>query len=92
MKIPGFLVLASAIGAQGFNNNNNNNAPPKAPETSRRNVLATAAAAATALLVGTSNPRVALADEDVATPLYFGVGVSFLPLSSDDNVLGLFHF
>jgi hypothetical protein len=76
MKIPGFLVLASAIGAQAYNNNA---AQPKAPETSRRNVLATAAAAATAVLVGASNPRVALADDDVPTPLYFGVGVSFLP-------------
>jgi hypothetical protein len=74
MRIASFLFLASAlVGAQAYNTaqNSNNN---KVPEISRRNMLATAAVSA-AILLG-AEPRVALAsDEDVLTPLYFGVGV-----------------
>lgn len=76
MKIPTFLLFlafAFATGAQAYNV-----AKGKSPEISRRNLLATAAASATAVLVGASNPRLALADDDVPTPLYFGVGVSLL--------------
>jgi hypothetical protein len=64
-----FLLAGVAVGAAHAYSH----AP--LPETSRRTVLATAGAAAAAMLLG---PRQAAAesDEDVLTPLYFGVGVS----------------
>jgi Tfp pilus assembly protein PilV len=58
------LAVCSLVGVQAYNVPNN-------PEVSRRNMLGTAAGAA-ALLLGN---REALADDDVMTPLYFGVGV-----------------
>jgi len=72
MKCSSFLLLVSAIGGKAYNTNNS---PQTAPaQSSRRDVLATAAATASAALVGASNPRMAEADADVPTTLYFGVG------------------
>jgi hypothetical protein len=45
------------------------------PEASRRNLLRAAAALSTVAVLG-SSPRVTLADDDVPTDVYFGVGVS----------------
>merc|ERR1712087_875041 len=42
--------------------------------TSRRNLLRSAAALSAGALLGSVNPGIALADDDVATPVYFGVG------------------
>jgi hypothetical protein len=63
-----FLLAGAAVGtAHAYNH-----AP--LPETSRRTVLATAGTAAAAMLLG---PQQAVAEnDDVLTPLYFGVGVS----------------
>lgn len=70
MKLLSVLVLlSSSVG--GIQAYNTNKASPA--EASRRSVLATVAATAAAAMVA---PRQALADDDVATPLYFGVGVS----------------
>lgn len=44
--------------------------------TSRRNLLRAAAALSAGALLGNINPAIALAADDVATPVYFGVGVS----------------
>ena len=74
MKCSSFLLLVSAIGGKAYNTNNS---PQTAPaQSTRRDVLATAAATASAALMGASNPRMAEADADVPTTLYFGVGVS----------------
>jgi hypothetical protein len=53
--------------------NGNPNISSRAPEVSRRNVLATTGAAIVMGFGG--NPRMASAEEDVLTPVYFGVGV-----------------
>lgn len=45
--------------------------------TSRRNLLRSAAALSAGALLANINAGVALADDDIATPVYFGVGVSF---------------
>ena len=45
--------------------------------TSRRNMLRSAAALSAGALLANINAGVALADDDIATPVYFGVGVSF---------------
>ena len=44
--------------------------------TSRRNLLRAAAALSAGALLGNINPDIAAAADDVATPVYFGVGVS----------------
>jgi hypothetical protein len=65
MKFVSVILAACATSSvQAYN-------VPNKPEISRRNLLGTAAGAA-ALLLGN---REALADDDVITPLYFGVGV-----------------
>jgi hypothetical protein len=43
---------------------------------SRRNLLRAAATLSAGALLGNINPGVAMAADDVATPVYFGVGVS----------------
>jgi hypothetical protein len=63
MKFVSGILAACSLSVQAYN-------VPK-PEVSRRNMLATAAGTA-ALLLGN---RAALADDDVVTPVYFGVGV-----------------
>jgi len=46
----------------------------EATTTSRRNMLRAAAALSAGALLGNINPTIAMADDDVATPVYFGVG------------------
>lgn len=53
---------------------NNNNLSSNKPEISRRNALATAVSSAALLMGVGGQPRAASAEEDIATPLYFGVG------------------
>lgn len=65
MKFAIVILAACSLSAKAYN-------VPNKPEISRRSMLGTAAGAA-ALLLGN---REALADDDVITPLYFGVGVS----------------
>lgn len=75
MRITTIIVgaLASALGIEAYGNNAPQN-QNRSPEVSRRNAMATAGAA---MVVGLSgSPRLASAEEDVLTPLYFGVGVS----------------
>ena len=54
--------------------------------TSRRNLLRAAAALSAGALLGSVNPGVVLAaDDDVATPVYFGVGVSSRRSTASDK-------
>ena len=67
MKLTSLLALTSGLGVGAYNS--------ASPESSRRNMLKTAAASATMLVAGMAGePRVAQAADDIATPLYFGVG------------------
>ena len=83
MKIYNALFLSSLL-IQGGNaySVSRNTAPAKASAAednaamSRRNLLRSAAALSAGALLGNVNPGIALADDDVATPVYFGVGVS----------------
>ena len=86
MKICKALFLSSCLLIQGGNAYSvlKNTASAKAvatdesasDTTSRRNLLRSAAALSAGALLGSVNPGIALADDDVATPVYFGVGVS----------------
>jgi hypothetical protein len=64
MKFVSVILAACSLSVQAYN-------VPNKPEISRRSMLGTAVGAA-GLLLGN---REALADDDVITPLYFGVGV-----------------
>jgi len=82
MKIYNALFLSSCLLIQGGNAYSvlRNTAPAKVPAAedsaamSRRNLLRSAAALSAGALLGNVNPGIALADDDVATPVYFGVG------------------
>ena len=54
--------------------------------TSRRNLLRAAATLSAGALLGSVNPGIVLAaDDDVATPVYFGVGVSSRRSTASDK-------
>ena len=89
MKIPAITFVLSCTlliqGSDAYSVFKNNAPSPKAPviedidtqTMSRRNLLRSAATlTAGALLAESVNPGIANASEDVATPVYFGVGVS----------------
>ena len=70
-SISALLLLSVNIAVEGYN------VPSKQSAFSRRNALSTAALTVASLL--SVGPRQALAEEeDVLTPLYFGVGVSLV--------------
>jgi len=64
----------------------------KTPATSRRNLLRAAAALSAGALLGNINPDIALAADDVDTPVYFGVGVSHLNRGLEDLVDAAYYF
>lgn len=90
MKIFNALAVSCCLFAQGghgYSIFNNKSVPTgtvsatddassieSATTTSRRNMLRAAAALSAGAMLGNINPGVALADDDVATPCYFGVG------------------